>query len=70
LENPRFYVMNVETSTTAPPPEPSPLTPELKDFIRRILVPLLVDRYLDKQKRATSGQVREEAVLAETGGKP
>ena len=32
----------------------SPLTPQLKDFIQRILVPILVDRYLEERKRGAS----------------
>ena len=29
----------------------SPLTPELKDFIKRILVPILVDRYVKDSEK-------------------
>jgi hypothetical protein len=31
----------------------SPLTPELKDFIKRILVPILVERYIKDSKKAS-----------------
>jgi hypothetical protein len=31
---------------SAAPAEPSPLTPELKDFIDRVIVPILVKDYL------------------------
>ena len=33
-------------STRRQPAEPSPLTPELKDFIDRVIVPILVKEYL------------------------
>jgi len=55
--------MDVETSRSVPSLQPSQLTPELKDFIKRILVPILVDRYLDERKRDASERLREQAVL-------
>jgi hypothetical protein len=36
---------------------------ELKDFIQRIVVPILVDRYLEERKRDASQRLRESAVL-------
>jgi hypothetical protein len=42
--------MNVDANPSALLPQPSQLTPELKDFIQRILVPILVDRYLEERK--------------------
>jgi hypothetical protein len=42
--------MDVETNRSALSPQPSPLTPELKDFIKRIVVPILVDRCIEVRK--------------------
>jgi hypothetical protein len=36
---------------------------ELKDFIQRIVVPILVDSYLEERKRDASQRLRESAVL-------
>jgi len=46
LDTAWFFIMDVETNRSAVSPKPPQLTPELKDFIQRILVPILVDRYL------------------------
>jgi len=51
--------MDLEKSRSVPSRQPSPLTPELKDFIRRILVPMLVTRYLDEPKSDASERLRE-----------
>jgi hypothetical protein len=62
LETARFNDMDVETNWSALSPQPPPLTPELKDFIQRILVPILVDRYLEGRKKDASERLREYAV--------
>jgi len=55
--------MDIEENRSAVLPQPPQLTPELKDFIQRILVPILVDRYLEEQKRDASQRLRESAEL-------
>ena len=54
--------MDVKTNRSALSPQPPTLTPELKGFIQRILVPMLVDRYLEERKREASERLRESAV--------
>jgi hypothetical protein len=44
----------METNPNDLSPEPPSPTPELKDFINRILVPILVDRYLKEQRNDSS----------------
>ena len=55
--------MDVETNRSATSPQPSQLTPDLKDFIKRFLVPILVDRYLEERKRDASERLREQGLL-------
>ena len=51
--------MDVEANRSDVLPQPPQLTPELKDFIQRILVPILVDRYLEERKRDAPERLRE-----------
>lgn len=37
--------------------EPSSLTPELKEFIDRVIVPILVKQYLEESQLAEEGDV-------------
>jgi hypothetical protein len=55
----RFKVIDVEINRSAISPQSLPLTPELKDFIQRILVPILIDRYLEERKRDASERLLE-----------
>ncbi len=59
----RFNVLDVEMNQSAPSPQPLHPTPELKDFIQQIVVPILVRRYLEQLKRNASQRLRELAVL-------
>jgi len=52
-------ILDVGTNRSAVSPQPLPLTPELKDFIQRILAPILVDRYLEGRKRDVPKRLRE-----------
>jgi hypothetical protein len=39
------------------------LSPEMKDFIRRVIVPCLVDRYLEERKREATQRFQQSDVL-------
>jgi hypothetical protein len=62
LDTAWLNIMDVETNRSAVSPQPLRLTPELKDFIQRILVPILVERYLERRKKDASERLREYAV--------
>jgi hypothetical protein len=49
------YVRASETQLilTGVSTEESSLTPELKDFIKRVLVPILVERYIEISKKSS-----------------
>jgi hypothetical protein len=41
----------------------TPLTPELKDFIRRVLVPILVDKYIEDSKKISLATEASDGVV-------
>jgi hypothetical protein len=55
LETARFNVMDVEGNRCAELPQPPHLTPELKEFIQRILVPITsgIAQWLEWKSSAT-----------------
>ena len=49
--------------------EPSPLTPALREFIDRVIVPILVEHYIEEQD-ITDDLVGGSASVGESHGKP